>query len=138
MANILKIKTKRRRKRLIAREASKTHKTFEVRDLREHEWFTVDNAFLDGKWARLLKGAPAVVYLALCRHADRNQISFPSVQYLMDESGYGKRQVTRAIRLLEFHRFVKVEREQGEHNIYSLINRKHWRKAIVVTRYLSQ
>jgi hypothetical protein len=82
------------------------------------------------------KGCPVSVYFALCRHADKEQVAFPSVPYLMDETGYGKRHVTRAIKVLEFHRMISINRELGTHNIYSLLNKKHWRKAIVVKQYI--
>lgn len=131
MANILNIKTRIRQKKVVSKKGS-----FEVRDFRENGFFIVDNAFLDGKWMRLLKGCPAAVYFALCRHANKEQISFPSNAYLMDETGYGNRHVTRAVRILEFHRLISVDRQLGGHNIYSLINKKHWRKAIVVKQYI--
>ncbi len=131
MANILNIKTRFRRNK-----AANKHGTFQVRDLREQGWFIVDNEFIKGKWLRLLKGCPSAVYFALCRHADKEQVAFPSVQYLMDETGYGKRQVTRALKVLEFHRLIGINRESGSHNVYSLLNKKHWRKAIVVKQYL--
>ncbi len=105
--------------------------TFEVRDLREKEFFAVDNAFLDGKWLRLLKGCPTAVYFALCRHVDRQQVAFPSESYLAEETGYGERQVRRAVKTLETHRLIGVSREKRDHNIYSLLNRKHWRKTVV-------
>lgn len=131
MANILNIKTRIRQKKLSSKKGS-----FEVRDFRENGFFIVDNAFLDGKWMRLLKGCPAAVYFALCRHCNKEQISFPSNQYLMDETGYGNRHVTRAVKVLEFHRLIAVDRRLGGHNIYSLLNKKHWRKAIVIKKYL--
>lgn len=133
MANIIKIKTQIRRKRVAQQKYTGS---FEVRDLREKEWFVVDNKFVKEKWLRLLKGCPAAVYFVLCRHADSQQVAFPGVPHLMDETGYGRIQVMRAIKTLEFHRLVKVDREKGQHNIYSLLNKKHWRKAIVVKQYL--
>jgi hypothetical protein len=131
MANIIKIKTRNRQKAVIQKKGS-----FNVRDLRDRAFFTVDNLFLDGKWMRLLKGCPASVYFALCRHANKEQVSFPSIPYLMDETGYGKLQIMRSIKTLEFHRLVGVHRQVGEHNMYSLINKKHWRKTIVVKQYI--
>ena len=131
MANILNIKTQIRQKKVASRKGS-----FEVRDFRDNGFFIVDNAFLDGKWMRLLKGCPAAVYFALCRHCNKEQISFPSIQYLMDETGYGNRHVTRAVSTLEFHGLISVDRVRGGHNIYSLLNKKHWRKTIVVKQYL--
>jgi len=54
----------------------------------------------------------------------------------MDETGYGRLQVMRAIKTLEFHRLISVDRINGQHNIYSLLNKKHWRKTIIVKQYL--
>jgi len=77
MANIHKLSTKIRRKNMSEKKG-----TFQVRDLREQDWFIVDNEFIKGKWLRLLKGCPSAVYFALCRHADKGQVAFPSVPYL--------------------------------------------------------
>jgi hypothetical protein len=134
MGNIVKISTKRRHKRISERRPKEG--SFSVRDLRDKSFFVVDNQYLDQKWLRLLKGCPSAVYFALCRHADKEQISFPAIPYLMDETGYHKRHVLNAIKTLEFHRLISVDRMQGESNMYSLINRKHWRKAIIVKKYL--
>jgi hypothetical protein len=127
MAIIKKLSIRNRQKKVLEkREQKKGY--FAVRDLREKGFFFVDDAFLDGKWMRLLKGCPAAVYFALCRHVDRQQIAFPAVDYIADETGYGVRQVMRAIKTLELHRLVSVERKTGDSNLYSLLNRKHWRK----------
>lgn len=135
MSNIKNIQTKKRKKRMSDKQLDAS-KTFEVRDLRERGFFTVDDAFLDDNWLRLLKGAPSSVYFALCRHADKRQISFPSVIYLMEETGYGKRQIIRAISTLESHHMIEVDRIKGGHNMYGLLNRKHWRKVIVAKNKL--
>jgi hypothetical protein len=136
MANILNIKTRIRRKKLLSKVKENTTNTFELRDLRERDWFTVDNEFVKGKWLRLLKGCPTSVYFALCRHADEKMLSFPGVLHLIDETGYGKLQIMRSIKMLEFHRLISVDREKGQHNIYSLLNKRHWRKTIVVKKYI--
>lgn len=136
MANILNIKTRIRRNRLVDSKRKKSANHFEVRDLRERNWFTIDNEFVKGKWLRLLKGCSSAIYFVLCRHADDKMLSFPGIQHLMDETGYGRLQVMRAIKTLEFHRLISVDRINGQHNIYSLLNKKHWRKAIVVKQYL--
>ena len=108
--------------------------SFSVRDLRENDYFRVDNAFVRDKWMRLLKGCPAAVYFVLCRHAGRDEVSFPSIPYLVDETGYARSPVIRAIKVLEFHRIIKVDREKREVNFYSLLNRKHWRKQVLTGR----
>jgi hypothetical protein len=135
VAKVVKMRTKQRTKRL-SEKHDKLTEVFEVRDLREFGFFTIDNVFLDGKWLKLLKGCPAAAYFSLCRHCDRTQLAFPGIEYLADESGYSDRHVRRAIKILEFHRLISVDREHGDHNIYTLLNRKHWRKtAMVKTEY---
>lgn len=108
--------------------------SFQVRDLRDHGFFTVDNAYLDGKWLRLLKGCPTAVYFALCRHANKEQISFPSIDYLAEETGYKNRHVIDSIKRLEDHHLIKVDRQPMEHNLYALLNRKHWRRAVMTKK----
>lgn len=115
-------------------EKNVKEKTFEVRDYREHDFFIIDNTYITGKWLRLLKGCPTAVYFAICRHADKSQQAFPGIEYLSEETGYSERQVMRAIQSLEGHKLIHVDREKREHNIYVLLNKRHWRKSVAVRK----
>jgi hypothetical protein len=128
MANIKKPHTVERIR--LSTKKGKIGRTFEVRDLREHGFFRIDDQFLDGRWLRLLKGCPSAVYFSLCRHVDKHQRCFPSANYLSEETGYGERHVRRAVSVLEAHRLIEVERERGDHNLYKLLDKRHWRKTV--------
>jgi hypothetical protein len=57
---------------------------FLVRDLRNKQHFIVDDAYLNG-YAKLCGPNATLVYLCHCRHADRHQESFPSVQLMAEK-----------------------------------------------------
>jgi len=98
---------------------------FEVRDFRDKEYFIADDVFLNG-FAKNMDRSEILVYLALCRHANKDQVSYPSIPYLADKFGLSERQVTRAIQGLEDRNMVFVRRDAGKHNTYLLLDKKHW------------
>jgi len=100
---------------------------FEVRDFRDKEYFIADDVFLNG-FAKSMDRSEILVYLALCRHANKDQVSYPSIPYLADKFGLSERQVKRAIQGLEERNMVFVRRDAGKHNTYILLDKKHWKK----------
>lgn len=101
--------------------------SFEIRDLRDKDFFVADDAFLNG-WAKFLARAVILVYLALCRHANRGQQSFPSVSLMAKKLGLTVLSVKRAIKILESLNMVAVVRDKGRHNVYYLLDKKVWIK----------
>jgi len=72
---------------------------FLVRSLRNKQHFIVDDAYLNG-YAKLCGPNATLVYLCLCRHADRHQESFPSVQLMAGKTGISRDSVMRGIKKL--------------------------------------
>jgi hypothetical protein len=104
-----------------------------VRDLRGHEFFIVDNIFID-EYSGRLGASASCVYFVLCRHADKDQTCFPSEDRIAGLLGTSRWTVIRGIKKLEDHRIIKVNRENKRVNFYTLLNKSQWRKFSAVQR----
>lgn len=106
-------------------------KEFEIRDIRKKEQFVVDDAYLNGH-AKVCGIYATGVYVALCRHADiSHQTCFPSIPLLSRKLNISRRQVIRALQVLEDYNIVRREKTEGKGNRYWLIDKKHWKAASV-------
>jgi hypothetical protein len=103
-----------------------------IRDVRTKEKFQVDDEYLNG-YAKIA-GFPATgVYLSLCRHADMEQKSFPSLTLLAQEHGASTKTIQRAIKVLKELNIISVEQSKNEkgvwlHNTYYLLDKSQWVK----------
>ncbi|PIS14455.1 hypothetical protein COT64_02580 [Candidatus Shapirobacteria bacterium CG09_land_8_20_14_0_10_39_12] len=106
-------------------------KLFKVRDLRKKEQFIIDDAYLNS-WARHCGTPATLVYLSLCRHADKEQKAFPSQRFIADELGINVRTVKRGLKALQKYNIVQTEqeREKGKFTnyIYYLVDKSQWNK----------
>ncbi len=118
MSKIIKIKTRKGK-----------NEEIEVRDLRD-KFYQVDDAYLNG-WARKCGIYATGVYNVLCRHVSNDQSCFPSVKLMSDKLAISQVQVKRAVKILEAHNIIKVERFSGHKNIYYLTNKTEWREAVI-------
>jgi len=105
---------------------------FEVRDIRTKSFYRVDDAYLNG-YARVLKPTATAVYNSLCRHADINQESFPSLKTIAEEHGIAVKSVQRAIKKLKEYNIIHYEQIRGEkgkwlRNRYTLLDKSAWKK----------
>ena len=73
-----------------------------------------------------------MVYIALCRHVGKEQVCYPSAGHLAKVLGISKVTVWRGLRELEARGLILVDRKTGEPNIYTLTNKRNWRKGISV------
>ncbi|HPP65035.1 MAG TPA: helix-turn-helix domain-containing protein [Candidatus Paceibacterota bacterium] len=101
---------------------------FEVRDLRPKGWFWTDDEFLNG-YARLLGTTFSMIYLDLCRHADKNQRAHPSQSTIAKELSLNISSVNEGIKVLEYFGLIKKIRVGKTcTNRYILLGKKHWRR----------
>ena len=105
---------------------------FEVRDLRSKGFFVVDDIYLNG-FAKFLGPIGSAVYFSLCRHADKEQLSFPSQKQIAREYGMDERTVRRYLKKLIEMKLIATERvrsDEGtwERNRYYLLDKKGWMK----------
>src|SRR3990167_9038003 len=103
-----------------------------VIDKRIKEKFMVDDAYLNGM-AKKCGWQATLVYLCLCRHADKEQESFPSIKLMQEKLGIGRNTVMKGIANLEKFNLILVERENSksgnfkkQNNIYVLIDKSEW------------
>ena len=103
-----------------------------VRDLRIKEKFFIDDYYLNG-YARILKPTATAVYLSLCRHADKEQNCFPSLNLIAKEHSINEKTVRRAIQKLKKHTIIHYEQTRNKegrwlHNTYFLVDKSQWMK----------
>lgn len=104
----------------------------EIRDTRRKEMFRMDDEYLNG-YAKLCGINATGVYISLCRHADRGQESWPSIELIQTELGLGSNNtVLKAIKALEKWGIIHVVRSKNEKtkrqnpNIYVLADKQTW------------
>lgn len=101
-------------------------KNFEVRDLRKTGKFVLDDLYLNG-YAKKCGVYATVVYISLCRHADKEQKCFPSISTIAQEHGISSRQVSRSLNVLEEHNIIRRERVgKKANNRYYLVDISEW------------
>lgn len=109
----------------------------QLRDLRVKEKFTVDDKYLNG-YARVCGIYSTGVYLSLCRHANRDQWCFPSINLIAQELDISTRSVIRAIDILEKHLIVGVIRPGKKLvNKYYLLDKSVWSKSEVTESHIT-
>lgn len=101
-----------------------------VRDFRQKDLFRVDDRYLDG-YAQLLGPTVTVVYLSLCRRANRSQVCFPSQRRIGAEHGLTERTVRGCLCRLEKAKLIRISRTRGPqgrwlHNEYVLLDKSEW------------
>lgn len=100
---------------------------FEVRDLRDKNWFILDNEFLNG-YAKFIGIYAVGVYSSLSRHAGIKQKAYPSQKLIAEELDIGRNKIIEGIQYLEFWQIIKKVRV-GLHctNRYFLLKKSEWK-----------
>lgn len=91
----------------------------------------VDDEYLNG-YAKIFSPTITAVYLSLCRHADKEQSTFPSQDLIAEEHNLNARTVRRAVKTLVEWKLVTIERERTTtgkwlRNTYYLLDKKEWK-----------
>lgn len=101
--------------------------TFNVRDKRRKNWFSIDNVFLRGGWGAQLGPTGIAVYAAIALHVDVvTQSGYPSHQKIADLTGMSRRQVTRKVDELRNLRIIATVGKHGETLTYYLLDKEEW------------
>lgn len=92
----------------------------------------MDDEYLNG-YARLCGAWATLVYVSLCRHANKNQQAWPGLELLADELAISKPTVLKGIKNLEDWGIIIVQREKDKTtkrqqvNIYVLTDKAFWK-----------
>ncbi len=102
-----------------------------IRDTRHKETFVMDDEFLNGYSA--VCGIYATgVYMALCRHANREQEAWPSIESLAEKLGINRKTVMSGIKKLEEWGVITKETARNtsgkyDNAVYTLLDRSVWK-----------
>ena len=98
---------------------------FEVRDLRVISRFSIDNQFYD-EYVPLLQTAISMTYIALVRHADKDQKTWPSQTRIARHIGVSRQWAGRFLMILQYMNLIRSVRI-GKRctNRYYLIDQRH-------------
>ena len=95
-----------------------------LRDMRE-KFFCVNNEYLNGYAAKCGIYATGI-YTELCRHASKEQTSFPSISHIAGKLGISRPSVIEGIRQLENFKIIIAERKEGKVTEYKLTDKSVW------------
>jgi len=109
------------------KQIAKNKEVFLVRDAREKEFFIVDDAYMNG-FAKICGVYATAVYFALCRHSGKDQMCYPSIDLIMDKLNMSRGSVVKALKILEWHKIILIDKIKGQPNVYTLTNKRHWIK----------
>jgi DNA-binding transcriptional regulator YhcF (GntR family) len=105
--------------------------TKKVRQKDKYLW--IDCEYIDD-YAAILGWKATVVYLALCRYADKNQECFPGISLLASALGISENSVKRGIAKLKRHGFIEVTEGKTtgkwNKNTYTLLAKDSWEKVL--------
>jgi predicted transcriptional regulator len=96
------------------------------------KYFKVDNILID-LFAKELGVNALAIYIALKRHANKNGVAWPTVEYLAKELGTSTRTIKRYARRLEEHQLLYRVKRKHEgawgHYTYYLMPRDDWKSS---------
>lgn len=102
-----------------------------IRDFRHKGFFMMDDVYLNG-YAKHLDPITTVVYLSLCRHADKQQIAYPAQELIAEQHNINPRTVRRKLKILQELNIIKYKRKRSKsgkwlHNTYVLLDKSEWK-----------
>ena len=102
-----------------------------VRDIRNKGWFFIDNKFID-VYGKHLGCIGIAIYIVLCRHANGEQVCFPSQIYIGKKINVDQRTVRRYLKKFVDFNIIHVakEKKRGKwlNNLYTLLDKDVWMK----------
>jgi len=110
---------------------------FTIRDMRIKEKYFMDDEYLNG-YAKLCRIYATGVYCSLCRHSNKEQTCFPSINLIAQELHISEKTVRKALKTLVFWNIIKIvtgKRRKGGFyapNKYTLLDKSKWKPKPVV------
>lgn len=102
------------------------------RNIEDKNWFWICNDFIS-RYKGYLRPTCISVYMSLCFRADNEtQRCYPSEEVIACDAGTTSRSVQKYIGILEELGIISITLYQGEfgrwpNNVYTLLNRSHWK-----------
>jgi transcription initiation factor IIE alpha subunit len=100
-------------------------------DKRNKEKFFIDDEYLNG-YAKYCGWNGTLVYMSLCRHANREQSCFPSIELMARQHGISEKSIQRGISNLKSLNIISVRKQKTKKgtwkvNSYTLLDKSVWR-----------
>ncbi|MHA1225107.1 MAG: helix-turn-helix domain-containing protein [Candidatus Hodarchaeales archaeon] len=95
---------------------------FEVRDLRNGDWYWVERAILQYK---KFNASDKLVYHALAYFVNQKQKCRPSTRTIMELTGLTQPTVLKSLKKLEEAKAISILRRSGKVSLYTLLKTKH-------------
>jgi len=109
-----------------------TNKSMKKRiiDNRKKEKFMLDDDYLNGQ-AKLCGWQGTLVYMSLCRHANKEQESFPSIKLMAEQHNVGRNTILKGIKNLENRNLIQIGKKRTKsgqwlNNTYTLLDKSEW------------
>lgn len=92
----------------------------------------MDDAYLNGQ-AKICGWQATLVYNSLCRHAGKDQESFPQIKLMAEELAVSKDTIMKGVDNLEKYNVIQVKKNRTKggqwlNNTYTLIDKSEWIK----------
>jgi hypothetical protein len=102
-----------------------------IRDLRQKEKYVMDDEYMNG-YARLCGWQATITYCSLCRHANKDQFCFPSLELMAEENGVDRKTIMKGLQSLQEWNIVQVQKERTaagtyRNNTYILVDKSQWK-----------
>jgi DNA-binding transcriptional regulator YhcF (GntR family) len=99
-------------------------------DKRKKEKFMLDDNYLNGQ-AKLCGWQGTLVYMSLCRHANKNQEAFPSIKLMAEQHNVSRNTILKGIKKLEERNLIQTGKKRTDsgqwlNNTYTLIDKSEW------------
>lgn len=102
---------------------------FKVRDRRNRGWFFIDNDYING-YGKYFGAVGIAIYVTLCRHANQEQVCFPSQKHIAEKIGVTPRTVLKYLKKFVSFNMIHVEKERKRgkwmNNVYFLLDKDEW------------
>ncbi len=93
---------------------------FEVRDLRNGDWYWIHKAVIQ-EYTQKVGAMGIAVYNFLASLADRGQGCFPSQKYMAKCLGYSRSYINETLKVLERHGLIRIEKKGRYGRVYHLL-----------------
>ena len=94
--------------------------TFQVRDLRNGDWYWIHKAVIQ-EYTQKVGAVGIVVYNFLASMANSDQGCFPSQKYIATRIGYSRSYVNETLKVLERNKLIRIEKKGRYHCVYHLL-----------------